>query len=97
MEFKTGKVMWKNDSVGKGSISAADGHLYIRNERGSRSLGALALVEATPEGYREKGKFIPPGRQEGGVPNAWPHPVIANGRLYLRDGNILLCYDVKSQ
>jgi hypothetical protein len=53
----------------------------------------VALVEATPDGYREKGRFEQPGHGER---PAWPHPVVANGRLYLRDGKVLLCYDVKA-
>jgi outer membrane protein assembly factor BamB len=93
LEFKTGKVKWQNRSVGKGSVTAADGHLYVRSES-----GPIALVEATPEGYREKGRFTPPDRQQSREQRyAWPHPVLAGGRLYLRDGNILLCYDVKAQ
>jgi outer membrane protein assembly factor BamB len=87
-EFKTGKVMWQDRSVGKGAITAAEGMLYLRGER-----GPVALVEATPEGYKERGRFNQPDRQRT---SAWPHPVIANGRLYLRDGNILLCYDIKA-
>jgi hypothetical protein len=53
----------------------------------------MALVEASPDGYKEKGRFEPPGHANR---PAWPHPVVANGRLYLRDGNVLLCYDVKA-
>ena len=87
MEFKTGAVKWKERGVGKGSLMAADGHLYVRGER-----GAVALVEATPTGYREKGRFQQPDR------SAFPtfcHPVVAGGRLYLRDADVLLCYEVK--
>jgi hypothetical protein len=52
----------------------------------------MLLVDATSRAYVERGRFSQPDRQ--GAP-AWPHPVIANGRLYLRDQNILLCYDIK--
>jgi outer membrane protein assembly factor BamB len=90
LNFKTGQVMWFNRSVGKGSVTAADGHLYCRGERG----GAVALVEATPKGYVEKGRFMQPD-QSGQF--TWPHPVVAGGRLYLRDQDVLLCYDVKGQ
>jgi outer membrane protein assembly factor BamB len=89
MDFKTGKVRWQDRSVGKGSVSAADGHLYVRSEKS----GQVALVEATPTGYKEKGRLDQPSRSKY---NAWPHPVIANGRLYLRDDDVLLCYDVKA-
>ena len=56
--------------------------------------GAIALVEATPEGYKEKGRFAQPDRSNK---NSWPHPVIAGGKLYLRDQEVLLCYDVKEK
>jgi outer membrane protein assembly factor BamB len=88
VDFKTGEVKWKNRCVGKGSIAAADGRLYVRSEQSGR----VALVEATPEGYKEKGRLEQPDRSKF---NAWPHPVIANGRLYLRDDDKLFCYDVK--
>jgi outer membrane protein assembly factor BamB len=90
-EFKTGKTVWKNRGVGKGSIVYADGHLYLRSEGGS---GPIALVEATPDGYKEKSRFDQPDRNRL---NSWPHPVIANGKLYIRDQGVLLCYDVKQK
>ena len=52
----------------------------------------MALVEATPDGYRPKGRFTQPDRSDK---PAWPYPVVANGRLYLRDQGVLLCYDVR--
>ena len=91
MEFKTGKVVWSNRGVGKGAVSYADGMLYTRSEGGP---GTVALVAATPAGYQEKGRFNQPGRS---AKNSWPHPVIANGRLYLRDQDVLLCYDIKGK
>jgi outer membrane protein assembly factor BamB len=87
LEFKTGKVMWAERKPGKGSIAAADGLLFYRNEG-----GPVVLVEANPEKYVELGRFQPKDRS--GQP-AWPHPVIANGRLYIRDQDVLSCYDVK--
>ena len=56
--------------------------------------GAVALVGATPAGYAVKGRFRQTDRSQA---NAWSHPVIANGRLYLRDQDVLLCYDVKKK
>lgn len=91
MDWKTGKVAWKDRSVGKGSVSYADGHLYVRSEGGD---GTMALVEATPQGYREKGRFDQPDRSSA---NAWAQPVIAGGKLYVRDQDVLLCYDVKAK
>jgi outer membrane protein assembly factor BamB len=87
LELGTGKGGWVERRAGKGSIAYADGHLYYRDEQ-----GPVLLVEANPKAYVEKGRFDPPHRSEH---NAWSHPVIANGRLYLRDQNVLLCYDVK--
>ena len=91
MELATGKVAWKNRSVGKGAVAFADGHLYVRSEGGE---GTVALVEATPRAYSEKGRFDQPDRSGE---NAWAHPVIAGGKLYLRDQDNLLCYDVKAR
>jgi outer membrane protein assembly factor BamB len=87
LEFKTGNVKWEENRPGKGSIAYADGRLYYRNES-----GPVILVEANPEKYVEHGRFTPPDKT--GNP-AWPHPVVANGKLYIRDQNWLFCYDVK--
>jgi outer membrane protein assembly factor BamB len=87
LDFATGKVLWEDRRPGKGSISCADGRLYYRNEG-----GPVYLVEASPRGYVGCGRFEPPDRSGKA---AWPHPVLANGRLYLRDQDVLLCYDVK--
>ena len=91
IEFKTGKVMWKDRSVGKGSVTYADGHIYLRSQDEE---GAVALVEATPDGYREKGRLDQPDRSDR---NTWPPPVVAGGRLYLRDQDVLLCYEVRAK
>jgi outer membrane protein assembly factor BamB len=88
-EFKTGRLVWSNKGVGKGSLTCADGHLYMRSEGGN---GAIALVEATPKGYTEASRFDQPDRSQE---NSWPHPVISGGRLYIRDQDILLSYDVR--
>ena len=90
-EFKTGKRVWDNPSVGKGSIAYADGHLICRSERGN---GTIALVEASPEGYKETGRFDQPERSKA---SSWPHPVIIGGKLYIRDQDNLFCYDVKAK
>jgi outer membrane protein assembly factor BamB len=90
-EFKSGDLKWNEKGVGKGAISYADGHFYCRAESGK---GVMALIEATPDGYKEKGRFEQPDRS---TKNSWPHPVIANGKLYLRDQDILLSYDVQKK
>lgn len=87
IDLRTGKEKWKNRSVGKGSLTYADGHLYLRSER-----GPVALAVASPDGYDEKGKFEPP--TPSGKPS-WSHPVVCGGRLFLRDMDTLLVYDVK--
>ena len=93
--FTTGKVLWEDKSVGAGSISYADGLLYVHSE----NTGTVALVEATPKGYHEVGRVTPPGHpdysKDGSGVKDWVFPVIANGRLYLRNGGSLWCYDIK--
>jgi outer membrane protein assembly factor BamB len=92
MELKTGKVVWETEAVSKGSIAYADGLLVCRSER---EKGTVVLVEASPTGFKELGRFEQPG-----VTKEWPtwaHPTIANGKLYLRDYDLLLCYDLKGK
>ncbi|MDR2757131.1 MAG: PQQ-like beta-propeller repeat protein [Planctomycetaceae bacterium] len=89
LELKTGKIIWQNRSVGKGSVTYVDGHLIVRSESGD---GTIALVEATPEAYKEKGRFNQPNRSDK---NSWTYPVIVDGKMYIRDQNVLLCYDLR--
>lgn len=89
LELKTGKVVWGNPSVGKCSLTFADGNFIVRAESGP---GAIALVEATPAGYKEKGRFNQPDRTKL---NSWPHPVVSDGRLFIRDQDTLLVYNLK--
>ena len=91
MDLKTGKVAWADRGPGKGSLVIADRRIYFRNEQ---SPGPVTLVQATPEAYREISSFTPP---DASGRSTWPHPVVANGRLYLRDQDVLLCYDVKAK
>jgi outer membrane protein assembly factor BamB len=92
VDFLTGDTKWQERSVGAGSVCFADGRLYVHGEKGD-----VALVEATPEAYREKGKFALPDQPERGKSQAWAYPVIANGRLYIRDLSSLWCYDVRAE
>jgi len=93
LDFNTGKVMWdQRQSAGrraKGSVALADGRLYYRMEN-----GAVVLIEPNPKQYAECGRFEQPDRSRA---PAWPHPVIANGKLYIRDQDVLFCYDVKAK
>ena len=96
-EFTTGKVRWKAESIGRVSITYADGLLYLHGLDGD-----VALVEATPEAYREKGRFSPPNqpkhKQVGTYPEqAYAHPVISNGKLYIRDLGTLWAFDIKAK
>jgi outer membrane protein assembly factor BamB len=88
LEFATGKMMWRHRSVGKGAVTAAGGHLYILGED-----HVVGLVEATPTGYREKGRFQ---IKDLGLP-AWAHPVVTGGRLYLRNQQTLTAYNVAAR
>jgi outer membrane protein assembly factor BamB len=89
LEWKTGKVVWeKGRGPGKESaaVIAADGHLYFRYQDGT-----MALIEASPKGYVEKGAF----KLASVNGPSWPHPAIHDGKLYLRDQDVLLCYELK--
>lgn len=86
LDFKTGAVKWESKEAGKCSVLYADGMLYCRDEK-----GPISLVKASPEGFALCGRFDQPERSKE---KAWPHLVIANGRMYVRDQDILLCYDV---
>ncbi len=88
MRFETGEVAWRDRSVGKGSLVYADGNLYALSEN-----GVVGLVEASPASYREKGRFRI--KQES-LPT-WTHPVVAGGRLYLRDQDTIYAFDVREK
>jgi hypothetical protein len=88
MRFSDGEVAWQDRSVGKGSVTYAEGHLYVFGENGT-----VALVEATPKAYSEKSRFE---IARGAFPT-WTPPVIANARLYLREQDTLYSYDIKAR
>ncbi|WP_068139723.1 PQQ-like beta-propeller repeat protein [Roseimaritima ulvae] len=87
-ELMTGDIVWKSRGSGRNSASmtAADGYLYVRF-----SNGTMALAKATPEEYEESGSFKVPG---SGRNPSWAHPVVLDGKLYLREGDDVLCYDI---
>jgi len=87
LDLATGEVKWADRSCGKGALVYADGMLYCRSEQ-----GLVSLVEATPAGFHLHGRFEQPERSTA---PSWPHPVVADGRLYLRDQDQLLVYDVR--
>src|SRR5688572_3759914 len=88
IKFDTGEIAWRDRSVGKGSLVYADGRLYLFSEQ-----GVIGLAEATPTGYVEKGRFR---IQQGNLPT-WTHPVVAGGRLYIRDQDTIFAYDVRQK
>ena len=88
IRFDTGEIAWRDRSVGKGSLVYADGNLYCFSEN-----GVVGLVEATPTGYKEKGRFR---LAQGNLPT-WTHPVVVGGRLYLRDQDTIYAYDVRAK
>jgi outer membrane protein assembly factor BamB len=92
VEFATGKMKWEERSVAPGSLCYADGLLFLHGEDGE-----VALVEASPDGYHEKGRFTPAEQpaKANGMEKAWAYPVASNGRLYIRDHESLWCYNVK--
>lgn len=93
-DFKTGEEVWaERNKLGKGAIACADGMLYCLDERS----GVVALVEASPKGWNELSRFTlePQTKIRSPQGRIWTHPVISNGKLYLRDQDLIYCYDVK--
>ncbi|HTM27329.1 MAG TPA: PQQ-binding-like beta-propeller repeat protein [Vicinamibacterales bacterium] len=88
LEFATGNPVWRDRSVGKGSVTFADGNLYIQGEN-----NVVGLAEASPSGYKEKGRFSIPDK---GLPS-WAHPVVSGGRLYVRNQDTMMVYDIKAK
>jgi outer membrane protein assembly factor BamB len=88
IEFATGKRMWRDRSVGKGAVTYADGRLYLQSEG-----NVVGLAEASPSGYVEKGRFTIPDK---GL-QSWAHPVVSDGRLYVRNQDSIFVYDIKAK
>lgn len=92
LDFMTGQIKWEERGLGAASLCFAEGHFYLHGENGD-----VALVEASPIEYREKGRFTPPDLPDRGRSKSWAYPVIANGRLYIRDLGAIWCYDVRGR
>jgi outer membrane protein assembly factor BamB len=93
INFKTGETIWtKEHGMSPASLAFADGKLYLHGEND----GDVALLEATPEGYQERGHFSPPDLPSDRVGKAWEYPAIANGRLYIHDWGTLWCFDIQA-
>lgn len=91
LEFATGKVLWSERAIGAASMTFADGRLYLHGENGS-----VALMEPNSKGYRQHGRFTPSDRPEKNAnQKSWAYPVVADGRLFIRDWDTIWCYQVK--
>jgi outer membrane protein assembly factor BamB len=95
LKFADGEEAWaETTKLGKGSLTSADGHLYCFSDAD----GTVALISADPtKKWDEKGRFTIPQKSTRRKPSAriWTHPVISNGHLYLRDQELIFCYDLK--
>ena len=89
IDFQTGDLLWRDRKGPKGSLLLADGLIYLRGEDGE-----VLLIEPSRDGLVEKGRFDQPDRSSS---PAWAHPVVANGKLYIRDQDLLFCYDVTAR
>ncbi len=107
VEIPSGEVKWQSRGVGTGAVCYADGMLYVHGEN---LPGEVALVEATPEAYKEVGRFTPSngpdnrvvddkgaGKKKVSSGKTWAYPVVANGRLYIRDWNCLWSYNIQAK
>jgi outer membrane protein assembly factor BamB len=94
LDFATGAVKWKERGLGAASLCYADGRLYLHGENGE-----VALVDPSADTYLERGRFAPFGqpKHRNQMEKAWAYPVVANGRLFIRDHNCLWCYDVRGK
>jgi hypothetical protein len=91
-----GEKTWQDKEVfGKGSIAYADGHFYCLSE----DQGEIVLIDASPAGWQEHGRFQlePQAELRKDRGKIWTHPVICGGKLYLRDQNLVYCYDVAAK
>jgi outer membrane protein assembly factor BamB len=93
--LKSGEQMWKQKikEVGKGAVIAVNDRLLLLDER----TGLLTVAAASPSGWKEFGRMELPERTE--MPTMdnmiWTHPVVANGKLYLRDHDLLFCFELR--
>jgi outer membrane protein assembly factor BamB len=89
LDFRTGKRMYAERGIGTGSLTYADGMLYVLNHKGT-----VALVPAIQRAFEIASQFNIPSGDRGPT---WAHPVVCNGRLYIRHGDFLYSYDIKSK
>jgi hypothetical protein len=100
-DFLKGNILWRERGPGEGSITAADGHLYCFGDAYDADEGTVVLIEASKEGWNEKGSLALPEQSAflkkptHRNSKRWTPPVIANGKLFLRDQELIFCYAVK--
>ncbi len=93
-DLETGQAVWtEKDGLGKGAIGYADDRLYLVAENS----GEVVLIDASPDGWNERGRFTlnPQSENRKRSGKIWVHPVVCNGKLFLRDQEIIYCFDVK--
>lgn len=96
LDFASGKRVWRERAeLGKGAIAYADGRFYCQGEDD----GQVVLIEASEEGWKEHGRFTldPQTKLRSPKGKIWTHPVIVNGRMYLRDQELLFCFDISPE
>lgn len=83
IDVNTGERKWKGGRFGYGQVILANDHLIVLSEEGE-----LALVRATPDSFQEVAKFkVLEGR-------TWNNPAIADGRLLVRNGTEMACFNL---
>lgn len=94
-KFETGEEVWADKQLGKGALTAVGDRLYCLDE----DKGTVALVAVSPKGWQEHGRFALTPQTTKRAPRGkiWVHPVIANGKLYLRDQELLFCFDIAAR
>lgn len=97
VDFKSGEIAWgpeKSPAGGQKSaaVLSADGRLYFRYEN-----GVMVLIEPDPKELKVVSSFKLPAPDQRSHPQSWPHPVIVNGKMYIRDQTVMYCYDVKAK
>jgi outer membrane protein assembly factor BamB len=93
LDWKTGEIKWADKSLGKGAAHCAEGRLYLLDEKD----GSVVLADASASGWKEHGrlKLDPQTTQRKPDGRIWTHPVVSDGKLYLRDQELLFCFDVR--
>lgn len=90
VEFATGKILWQDRSIGGSSVCYADGKLFLHGDNND-----IAMVEASPNGYKELGRATPPNAPDRGRSKAWTYPSIVDGKLLIHDSGCVWCYDLR--